>query len=68
MDVRGIGLMMGVELNCNSSKIISLCREEGLLLAGAGSNVIRFVPPLIISELEIDKAINILENAIKNSN
>lgn len=64
-DVRGIGLMMGIELNCNSSDIISSCREKGLLLVGAGSTVIRFVPPLVITEQEIDKAIDILESAIK---
>ncbi|MCK5673111.1 MAG: aminotransferase class III-fold pyridoxal phosphate-dependent enzyme, partial [Spirochaetales bacterium] len=65
MDIRGIGLMMGIELSCNSSEIITSCRDNGLLLVGAGSKVIRFVPPLIITEQEIDKAINILESAIK---
>lgn len=67
-DIRGIGLMMGIELRCSSSDIISSCRENGLLLVGAGNNVIRFVPPLIVSEEEIDKAIGILESAFDNSN
>ncbi len=63
--IRGIGLMMGIQLNCNSSDIISSCRENGLLLVGAGSTVIRLVPPLIVSEEEIDRAMGILESAIK---
>lgn len=65
-EVRGLGLMMGIELNSNISDIISRCREKGLLLVGAGSTVIRFVPPLIITEEEIDKALNILESVISN--
>ncbi len=67
IEVRGLGLMMGIELNTNISDIISGCREKGLLLVGAGSTVIRFVPPLIITEEEIDKALNILESVISNS-
>lgn len=64
-EVRGIGLMMGIELNCNSSDIITSCRENGLLLVGAGSTVIRFVPPLIVTEQEINRAVSILESTIK---
>jgi acetylornithine/N-succinyldiaminopimelate aminotransferase len=61
LDIRGLGLMMGIELNYNCSNIINDCRENGLLLVSAGSNVIRFVPPLIITEKEITKALNILD-------
>ncbi|MEA1911244.1 MAG: aminotransferase class III-fold pyridoxal phosphate-dependent enzyme, partial [Spirochaetota bacterium] len=63
-DVRGLGLMMGIELKFNISDIISECRKKGLLLVGAGSTVIRFVPPLIVTEKEIDKALSILESVI----
>ncbi len=67
-EIRGIGLMMGIELTCTSSDIITSCRKNGLLIVGAGSKVIRFVPPLIVTEEEIDKAMNILEFALNNSN
>lgn len=63
-EVRGFGLMMGIELKSNISDIISECREKGLLLVGAGSTVIRFVPPLIVTEQEIDKALSILDSVI----
>jgi len=66
-DVRGIGLMFGIEFSVKVENIISICRENGLLLVSAGQNVIRFVPPLIVTEDEIDKALNILELSLKLS-
>ena len=63
-EVRGLGLMMGIEFVSNCSNIISACREKGLLLVGAGSNVIRLVPPLIVTEKEINRALKILESVI----
>ncbi|WP_058485518.1 aspartate aminotransferase family protein [Defluviitalea phaphyphila] len=65
IDVRGIGLMQGIELSIPIGDIIKSCIEKGLLLVGAGSNVIRFVPPLIIKENEINEAIDILEEVLK---
>lgn len=61
IDVRGLGLMMGMELNTPAAPVVSACRENGLLLVTAGPSVIRFVPPLIISKKEIDKAVAILD-------
>ena len=63
-DLRGIGLMIGIELSIQVDKIISICRDNGLLLVSAGQNVIRFVPPLIVTEAEIDKALKILDMAL----
>ncbi|MEA4816570.1 MAG: aspartate aminotransferase family protein [Lachnospiraceae bacterium] len=63
-DVRGIGLMQGVELSVAVGDIISECIKKGLFLVGAGPNVIRFVPPLIIKEENIDEAMGILDSAL----
>ena len=63
-DVRGHGLMLGIELNCPVKDIIKDCMEKGLLLLGAGENVIRFVPPLVIGKKEIDKGIGILNEVL----
>lgn len=64
-DVKGLGLIQGIALEgVDIPTIISKCMQEGLLLVGAGSNVIRFVPPLIISKEEIDEAIIILDKCI----
>jgi len=64
-DIRGIGLMQGIELNDDISKIVESCTQKGLLLVGAGTNVIRFVPPLIVQKHHIDKAISILEEVLE---
>ena len=46
------------------SDIIKKCEEKGLLLIGAGTNTIRFVPPLIIDKTHIDEAVNIFKEAL----
>ncbi len=63
-DVRGKGLMAGVELDRPAAEVIGKCREKGLLVLGAGPNVIRFVPPLIISKEELRLAASIAEQAL----
>ena len=59
-DIRGLGLMMGIEVNCDPKEVISACIEKGLLLVSADTNVIRFVPPLIIEKEHIRKMADIL--------
>ncbi len=65
IDVRGHGLMLGIELNCSVKNIVKDCMEKSLLLLGAGENVLRFVPPLIIGKKEIDKGIGILNEVLQ---
>lgn len=63
-DVRGVGLMLGMELDFPVSDIINKALEKGLLLLNSGTNIIRFVPPLIISKEDIDKCIEILDSIL----
>ncbi len=67
-DVRGWGLINGMEINADSSvtsiEIVNAALAEGLLLAPAGPKVLRFVPPLIVSEAEVNQAMAILDTAI----
>jgi predicted acetylornithine/succinylornithine family transaminase len=63
-DVRGFGLMQGIELSTEAAPIISKCIDSGLLLVSAGPSVIRFVPPLIVNEKDIDEAAAILEDCM----
>jgi len=63
-DVRGIGLMLGMELNVSAKEIISKCIDKGLLIVNAGENILRFVPPLIVSCDEIMKGVKILDEAL----
>lgn len=63
-EVRGMGLMQGIELDFEVVQIIKKAINQGLLLAGAGKNTIRLIPPLIITKNEIDKAVEILSGIL----
>lgn len=64
---RGLGLMQGLEINTDVKdlkKVIAACLDNGLILFTAGTNVIRFVPPLVISEADVDEMITKLKKAL----
>ncbi|WKY46765.1 acetylornithine transaminase [Eubacteriaceae bacterium ES3] len=63
-DVRGMGLMIGVEVDKAPGEIVAKAMEDGLLLVGAGDSAIRFVPPLVVTKAEIDQAVEIFEKAL----
>lgn len=73
-DVRGLGLMVGVELtqangapnSALAKQVIAGCRERGLLLLTCGpyDNVVRFIPPLIVDEAQIHRAVEIFEETL----
>ncbi len=58
---RGVGLMQGLECDCPVGDIINRAVEKGLLLINAGTNIIRFIPPLIVSKQDIDDMTAILD-------
>jgi acetylornithine/N-succinyldiaminopimelate aminotransferase len=60
-EVRGCGLMIGMELTQPGSEIVNDLREEGFLINCTAGNVLRFLPPLIICEEEIDQLIDVLD-------
>ena len=57
VDVRGRGLMSGIELDVAPGGIVNAGYEHGLLLVSSGTNVIRFVPPLIVQKSHVDELI-----------
>lgn len=63
-DVRGRGLMMGMELGDAASKVVELCRREGLLANTAGGDTLRLVPPLIVDEGDVEEAVDRIERAL----
>lgn len=63
-DVRGVGLLLGVELSVPAAEIIKRCMKNGLLVAGAGANVVRFVPALVVQKEHIDEAVKIFKDSI----
>lgn len=61
---RGVGLMQGLVFNVPVGDIIKRALDKGLVLINAGTNIIRFVPPLIITEKHVDDMIAILRECI----
>lgn len=62
--MRGKGLMIGVELATEAAPVIAHMRKQGILLLQAGPNVLRLLPPFIITEEEIDWAVQALSKAL----
>lgn len=58
VEVRGQGLMVGMELDIDTGPIVAEGYKQGLILVNAGPNVLRFVPPLTISEDEIKQVVD----------
>src|SRR5919106_4275617 len=63
-NTRGKGLLLGLELDMEGSQIVETCMQEGLLLNCTASKVLRFVPPLTITEKEIAQGLSILEKVL----
>ncbi len=60
IDVRGLGLLVGMELKGDGARVVDACLKKGILINCTGSNVLRIAPPLIITEHEIDILIETL--------
>lgn len=65
-EVRGKGLMLGVELSIEGADIVNECMNKGLLMNCTCENVLRFVPPLIIMKGDIDRAVDILDEVMRS--
>ena len=65
-EVRGIGLMIGIELNCQGADIVRKCRKKGLLINCTQKNVLRLMPALNVTKAEIKYIMAILEDYLKN--
>jgi acetylornithine/N-succinyldiaminopimelate aminotransferase len=63
-DARGRGLMLGAALSVPPDSVKALCMERGLLVLTAGEDVVRLLPPLIVSDDEIDRGLGILRDAL----
>nr|WP_022762867.1 aspartate aminotransferase family protein [Butyrivibrio sp. AD3002] len=61
VDRRGSGLLQGLELDRPVGEIIGKALDKGLILINAGTNVIRFIPPLVITKKDVDDMLDILE-------
>jgi acetylornithine aminotransferase len=60
-DVRGLGLLLGIKLKIDGGPVVSQCMEKGILINCIQDNILRFIPPLIISKEEIDVLVECLD-------
>jgi 4-aminobutyrate aminotransferase len=73
-DVRGMGLMIGIELvrdrqtkaraTTERDRLVTECFKRGLLVLGAGPNTLRLCPPLVLSRAEADTAVRIIDESL----
>jgi acetylornithine/N-succinyldiaminopimelate aminotransferase len=66
-DVRGLGLMLGVDLGRPVGDLVTAARAKGLLILSAGETVLRIMPPLTVQPDEIDLAVRILDEVLSSS-
>jgi acetylornithine/N-succinyldiaminopimelate aminotransferase len=64
-EVRGKGLLVGMELTINGDSIVRACLEKGVLINCTAGNVLRFIPPLIVQQKDIDRLIDVLERVFE---
>lgn len=67
-EVRGLGLMLGMEMRFDVYNILLGCMDRGVLVLDAGRNVLRFLPPLVIEKEQIDRVIEVLDVVIAGEN
>ena len=66
-EVRGLGLMAGLEIAQGAAAVQGKCQEKGLILNNIGDKVVRMLPPLIISREQLKEALEILESALEGA-
>jgi acetylornithine/N-succinyldiaminopimelate aminotransferase len=64
-EVRGVGLILGIDLTINGKDIVNYCLEKRLIINCTHDTVLRMLPPLIITKKDVDCAMKILEEALK---
>jgi acetylornithine/succinyldiaminopimelate/putrescine aminotransferase len=64
VEVRGAGLLLGLEIDRVASDAIAECLERGVLMCPAGERVLRIAPPLTITDDELSQAIGVLEEVL----
>ncbi|HYA26626.1 MAG TPA: acetylornithine transaminase [Thermodesulfovibrionales bacterium] len=63
-DVRGMGLLVGLELTRECATIVKACMDRGVIINCTAGNVLRFTPPLIVQEKDIDHMLDILDDIL----
>jgi acetylornithine aminotransferase len=63
-EVRGLGLLQGIELTIDAKLVVADCLKRRVLINNTGDRVLRFVPPLVISQGDIDLLLDVLSSVL----
>ena len=66
-EIRGLGFMIGIEVNTPVPAILASMRSKGLIALSAGENVIRLLPPLTATKEELQAALDIITTVLKEN-
>jgi predicted acetylornithine/succinylornithine family transaminase len=64
LEVRGKGMMLGLVVDAEAKEIVEALKNQGLLALTAGANVVRFLPPLVLKEEDLEEAIDMIDDAL----
>ena len=64
-EVRGMGLMIGVELRTKVTPVLQKLMERGVWALPAGLNVLRLLPPLVIEQSDLERAVEVIDDVLK---
>ena len=63
IEARGLGLLLGLKCHAAPGPVQAACAEQGLMAITAGENTLRLAPPLVVTDAEIDQAMDMLRKA-----
>jgi acetylornithine/succinyldiaminopimelate/putrescine aminotransferase len=66
-EIRGKGLLIGLELDRPAGAVVDACRDRGLLVLTAGEKILRMTPPLIVDEHDADRAVAIVGDVLRQT-
>ncbi|HSD58087.1 MAG TPA: acetylornithine transaminase [Methanotrichaceae archaeon] len=64
-EVRGLGLMVGLDLDADCKKVVQKARERGVLLNNTGDHTLRLVPPLVVTREQIDRVVKVIGESLR---
>jgi len=63
-DMRGLGLMVGIDLDCDCKSLVEQSLSKGVLINNTGEHTIRLIPPLVVGKDEIDTVVNVIGQSL----
>ena len=66
-EVRGLGLMIGLDLDADCNQVVQKALDKGVILNNTGEHTLRFIPPLVVTKEQIDRVVNVLGEVLEES-